>query len=55
MRDDYFDWISYYRAQGCRFCYQDETWVFKNMTSKKVWTVKEAGNNNVCCAAPSGS
>ncbi len=36
MPDDNLEWISYHRANGYRIHYQDETWVFKNMTSKSV-------------------
>ena len=37
MRDEYLEWLNYYREQRYRIFYQDETWVFKNMTSPKVW------------------
>ena len=37
MRDNYLDWISKYREEGYRIYYQDETWVFKNMSCNKVW------------------
>ena len=37
MRDDYLDWLDHYREQGYHIFYQDETWVFKNMTCSKVW------------------
>ena len=37
MRDNYLDWIAKYRTEGYRIYYQDETWVFKNMTCSKVW------------------
>ena len=36
MRDDYSDWISYYRSNDYTIYYQDETWVFKNMTSSEI-------------------
>ena len=36
MRDDYLEWIEYYREQGYRIFFQDETLVFKNMTCSKV-------------------
>ena len=32
MRDNYMNWILYYRNEKCRIYYQDETWVFKNMS-----------------------
>ena len=37
MRDDYLDWVTKNREEGRRIYYQDETWVFKNMTCAKVW------------------
>lgn len=37
MGDNYLDWIQKYREDGYRTYYQDETWVFKNMTCGKVW------------------
>ena len=36
MRDDHLDWIDIYRQEGRRAYYQDETWVFKNMTCTKM-------------------
>ena len=37
MRDNYHEWIYLYRNNGNDIYYQDETWVFKNMSSNKVW------------------
>ena len=37
MRDNYLEWIQKYRDEGYNIYYQDETWVFKNMTTSKVW------------------
>ena len=37
MCDYYLDWIEQYPEEGYTICYQDETWVFKNMTCAKVW------------------
>ena len=37
MRNNYLEWISYYREKGDRIYYQDEIWVFKNMTCAKIW------------------
>ena len=36
MRDNYSDWISGYQEQGYNIDYQDETWIFKNMSCSKV-------------------
>ena len=36
MRHSYLDWIHNYRQSGFRIYYQDETWVFKNMTCSKI-------------------
>ena len=37
MRDNYLNWISYYRNEQYKIYYQDETWVFKNMSCTKIW------------------
>ena len=37
MRDSYLDWIRHYRESGYRVYYQDESWVFKNISCSKVW------------------
>ena len=37
MGDDYLDWIEQYREEGYTIYYQDEAWIFKNMTWAKVW------------------
>ena len=37
MRDDYLYWIEQYREEGYTIYYQDETWIFENMTCAKVW------------------
>ena len=36
MSDDYLDWIEQYREEGYTIYYQDETWVFKNITCAEV-------------------
>ena len=36
MRDNYLHWISHYRENKYRICYQDQTSVFKSMCSTKV-------------------
>lgn len=35
MRDNYLEWIYKYRNKSYQIYYQDETWVFKNMTCKE--------------------
>ena len=37
MRDNYLEWIEKYRNEGYIIYYQDETWVFKNMSPSKSW------------------
>jgi len=37
LRDNYLEWMQKYRSQDYDIFYQDETWVFKNMTRKKIW------------------
>ena len=37
MRDSYSEWIEKYRSEGYQIFYQDETWIFMNMDSRKVW------------------
>ena len=39
MRCDYLDYISEYREKGYQVFWQDETWVFKNMSKPKVWQI----------------
>ena len=36
MWENYFEWIQKYRDNGYSIYYQDETWVFKNMTTKNM-------------------
>lgn len=55
MRDNYLEWIQKYRSMGYSVYYQDETWVFKNMKSKKVWTDKTGNALVNQPKAPSGS
>ena len=38
MRDNYLEWVKQYREEGYKIYYEDETWVFKNMTCSKVWS-----------------
>ncbi len=54
MRDEYLEWISYYRANGYSIYYQNENWVFKHMTNKKVWSDKVSCSNNDYLTLPSG-
>ncbi len=37
MRDNHLDWVKSYRENGYRIYYQDETWVFRNMSYSKIW------------------
>ena len=54
MHDDYLEWVEKYRKDGFSIFYEDETWVFKNMTSSKIW--REPGNTEIekVFAVPSG-
>lgn len=47
MRDNYLNWIKFYRDKGYSIFYQDETWVFKNMVCSKAWmdTVEDSTLN----------
>ena len=48
------DWIEIYRQEGRRTYYQDETWVFKNMTCSKAWKdIRENATKDVL-HVPSG-
>lgn len=55
MRDNYLEWISKYRDQGYQIFYQDETWVFKNMSPKKVWKDTAGNSTQDMPRKPSGS
>lgn len=55
MRDNYLEWISSYREKGYEVYYQDETWVFKNMTSEKVWHDTQGDSTKEMSRTPSGS
>lgn len=55
MKDNYLEWIKEYRKKGYRIFYQDETWVFKDMTCKKVWHDKTASTNETTIKVPSSS
>ena len=55
MRDNYLEWIMNYRNNGYEIFYQDETWVFKNMTSKKVWNDTTGDSTKGILKATSGS
>ena len=37
MRVNYLKWVSHHRDNEYRIYYQDETSVFKNMASTKIW------------------
>ena len=37
MRDNYLEWVRNYRNDGYEIYYTDETWIFKNMITKKMW------------------
>ena len=39
MRDNYLDCTSAHREQGYIIYYQDEIWIFENMSWSKVWKV----------------
>ena len=54
MRDDYLDWIRKYREEERRVYYQDETWVFKNMSCAKVWKNIVGISTDACFMVPSG-
>ena len=54
MRDNYLEWIAQYRAEGYRVYYQDETWVFKNMTCTKVWKDCMGNSTDGVYNVPSG-
>ena len=55
MRDNYLEWIKNYRDKNYEIYYQDETWVFKNMTSKKVWNDTAGDSTKGILKATSGS
>ena len=54
MRDDYLEWTEFYRDSGYRIYYQDETWVFKNMTCSKVWKDIVKDSTDDTFTVPSG-
>lgn len=54
-RNDYLEWIHKYRDLGYRIYYQDETWVFKNMTCKKFWQDTKGESTQGLQNVPSGS
>ena len=54
MRDDYLDWISYYRSNDYAIYYQDEISVFKNMTSSKAWKDIVGNSTDNVFNVPSG-
>ena len=55
MRDDYLKWITKYREMGCIVCYQDETWVFKNISPRNVWKDPQGNYTDDQPKKPSGS
>ena len=54
MRNNYLTWIDKYRQEGYRIYYQDETWVFKNMTCTKVWRDSSEDKIDEVFTVPSG-
>ena len=54
MRDVYLEWMLHYREQGYRIFFQDETWVFKNMTCSKVWQDIRGERTKDTSSVPSG-
>lgn len=54
MRDNYLEWINHYRENGFNIFYQDETWVFKNMTCSKVWQDTAEDSTKDTFNVPSG-
>lgn len=55
MRHNYLEWIDKYRQEGYDILFQDETWVFKNMTSKKVWKGTQGDSTSCILKTPSDS
>lgn len=55
MRDNYLEWIDKHRQEGYDILFQDETWVFKNMCSKKVWKDTKGDSTSGILKTPSGS
>ena len=37
MQQNYLDWISKYRKEGLKIYFQDEAWMFKNISRNKFW------------------
>ena len=54
MDNDYIFWIDKHRCAGYRIYYQDETWVFKNMTCAKVWKYCEDNESEDFFKVPAG-
>ena len=54
MRDHYLEWIEFYRKSGYRIYYQDETWVFRNVTCSRVWKDIVENSKNDTFTVPSG-
>ena len=54
MRDNYFEWIQKYRDEEYNIYYQDETKVFKNMTTSKVWKEVIKKTTDEIITVPSG-
>ena len=54
MRDDHLEYIRKYREEGSREYFQDETWVFKNKSCRKVWKDIVGISNNARFMVPSG-
>ena len=41
IRANYLKWVLKYRDEGSNTYYQDKTWVFKNMTTSKLWKSRQ--------------
>jgi hypothetical protein len=52
LRENYLKWVEKYRNEGRVVFYQEETWIFKNMTQSNVW--QEEGGE-IIYKVPSGS
>ncbi|MEM1283260.1 MAG: hypothetical protein AAGG81_06875 [Chlamydiota bacterium] len=54
MRSDYYEWIADYRAKNYQIFYQDETWVFKNLSTSRVWRPKDICQDDIYYRVPAG-
>lgn len=55
MIDNYLEWIERYRLEGYEIFYQEETWIFKNMSPSKTWQTTTIDDISVHYKRPSGS